>query len=338
MSAALRRYAPGLAAVAALLAWGGASSADEAKVRGVVISTHTDGREWGWDSMGSTIDSIREVGAGWISTHPYAVVRADGSVRFHDFDPENPPAHLVRPIAEAHRRGLKILIKPHLAYWGSPFSWRGEIGFEREEQWQRFFEDYERWIVKVARACRDADGFAVGTELGRTLAHAAEWRGIIGRVRSVSGAALTYAANWDEYETVPFWDALDAIGIQAYFPLTEDDLPDEAELGRAWRARMEQLSGFARRHNRKVVFTEIGYTRSFDAARRPWDPRIDGPEAEAFQARCLQAALRAIESEPWVVGAFLWKWFPDPYPVGRDFQLATPRLKRAIVEVWASPG
>jgi hypothetical protein len=31
---------------------------------------------------------------------------------------------------------------------------------------------------------------------------------------------------------------------------------------------------------------------------------------------------------------FLWKWFPNPHPVGRNFQLATPRLKRAISEVW----
>ncbi len=35
-----------------------------------------------------------------------------------------------------------------------------------------------------------------------------------------------------------------------------------------------------------------------------------------------------------VVGAFLWKWFPNPHPVGRNFQLATPRLRKAIADVW----
>ena len=118
------------------------------------------------------------VGADWVSTHPYAGIRADGTVRFRDFDPENPPPRLVRPIREAHRVGLKIMIKPHLAYWGSPFGWRGEIEFADDEQWARFFDAYETWIVNVARACRDADGFAVGTELDRTLQHEARWRRI----------------------------------------------------------------------------------------------------------------------------------------------------------------
>ena len=65
------------------------------KVRGIIISTHTDGREWGWDAIGPTLEDIAEVGAGWIATHPYAAVRGDGSLRFRDFDPEHPPAHLV---------------------------------------------------------------------------------------------------------------------------------------------------------------------------------------------------------------------------------------------------
>src|SRR5262245_49977111 len=147
----------------------GASEGEHGKVHGIVISTHTDGREWGGDLIGPTIDDIRDVGAGWVATHPYAPVRADGSIPFAGIDPAEPPAYLVRPIREAHERGVKILITPHLAYWGSPFSWRGEIGFTTDEQWERFFEDYRRFIVAVARATREADGFVVGSELDLTL-------------------------------------------------------------------------------------------------------------------------------------------------------------------------
>ena len=42
----------------------------------------------------------------------------------------------------------------------------------------------------------------------------------------------------------------------------------------------------------------------------------------------------AFDGVPSVVGAFLWKWFPEPYPVGRNFQLATPALTRTIADVW----
>lgn len=304
------------------------------KVRGIVISTHTDGREWGQDVIAGTLDDIREVGAGWVSTHPYAAIRADGSVRFRSIDPENPPDWLVRPIREAHARGLKIMIKPHLAYWGSPFAWRGEIEFATDEAWDRFWTQYTDWIVRVARACGDADGFVVGTELDRTLRFERRWRDLIDRVRDATGAALTYAANWPDYQRVPFWDAVDVVGIQAYFPIADAPSGKAAVLDAGWAGRMAELRRYANGINRRVVFTELGYNRTHDAAVRPWEYDVDGPDAEPIQEACLRAALRAVEAEPAVVGVFLWKWFPNPRPVGRTFQLATPRLKTAIRDHW----
>ena len=50
---------------------------------------------------------------------------------------DGPPDYIARPIREAHAQGLKVLIKPHIAYWGSPFRWRGEIKFARRAQQQR---------------------------------------------------------------------------------------------------------------------------------------------------------------------------------------------------------
>ena len=194
---------------------------DKSTVRGITISTHGGGRDWGSDAMIPTMEEIRALGANWVSIHPYARINTDGSLRFERFDPQNPPEYLARPIREAHRLGLNICIKPHIAYWGTPFSWRGEITFERDEEWQRFWADYSEWIVLLAAASRDADGFVVGTELDRTLHFENEWRAVIARVREQTRAPLTYAANWTDYHRVPFWDALDVIGIQAYFPLTD---------------------------------------------------------------------------------------------------------------------
>ncbi len=306
-------------------------------VRGITLSTHGNGRDWGSDLAVKTLDDIKQVGAGWVSIHPYAGIRADGALHFHEFNPASPPDYIAKPIAEAHARGLKILIKPHVAYWGSPFSWRGEIEFADTDQRARFWRDYRRWIVMLAEGSKNADGFAVGTELDRMLGDEQLWRDLIRDVRAKTRAPLTYAANWTDYERVGFWDALDAIGIQAYFPLSEDDNPTEATIRKAWERWMGTLRATAARHNRVVVFTELGYNQSFNAAARPWESATDGEEARALQEICLRVALEAIESEPAVVGAFLWKWFPRPFSVGRNFQLATPEMKRVIREIWTGP-
>lgn len=310
------------------------AAADSEKVRGVVLSTHTNGSDWASDQIQATFADIRAVGASWVAIHPYARILADGTVRFRPLDPAAPPEHLAIPIAAAHAAGLQIAITPHLAYWGSPFAWAGAIEFSSPEAWQRFWTTYTDWVVGLATTCAAADGFIIGTEIDRTLGHELEWRELIRRVRAVTGAPLTYGANWTDYRRVPFWDALDAIGIQAYFPLADSVGASSRALERAWEERMAELRDFASAHRRRIVFTELGYNRSFAAAVRPWDPHVDGEEAEAVQETCLRLALTAVEREPSVAGAFLWKWFPNPHPVGRNFQLATPRLKQAIREVW----
>ena len=51
-----------------------------APVRGMTISTPTYGPEGGSAQMDATLDRLVELGVNWISYHPYARVRADGSV------------------------------------------------------------------------------------------------------------------------------------------------------------------------------------------------------------------------------------------------------------------
>ncbi len=306
-----------------------------ASIRGVTISTHRSGQEWATDHMRPTMQQLRDLGAGWVAIHPYAGIRPDGTVRiYRPVDPDSPTEELTRPIREAHALGLKILIKPHLAYWGS-FEWRGEIGFDEEAAWERFWNGYTDWIVAVAKITREADGFVVGTELARTLEHEDRWREVIAAVRRATDAPLTYAANWDRYESVPFWNALDAIGIQGYFPLVDADEAVTADTVRAgWARWAAKLSAFSEAQGRPVLLTELGYNHSSRTAREPWSGETDG-EGTALQALCTRVALETVEREAAILGSFLWKWFPEPRPVGRDFRLATPEMREVIREAWA---
>jgi hypothetical protein len=321
----------------ASLAWGQEVAVSAPEVRGVTVSCQTWGWEWGSDDMVEALQELRGLGANWVVIHPYARIQHDGTVRAFRLEGGQAPAWLTRPITEAHRLGLKIAIKPHLAYWGTKWSWRGEIAFDQPAHWARFFRDYQAWIEQVVAACAGADAFIVGTELDKTLDHEAAWRRVIAAVRARTQAPLTYAANWTDYRRVPFWDALDVVGVQGYFPLVRHQKqPCRDELDLAWAELLGQLKTYGAEVGKKVVFTELGYDSAPTAARQPWESGRGrgGPEGEATQRLCLEAALDALRGEQdAVVGAFLWKWFPGDSR-GEDFLMSTPAMREVIGARW----
>jgi len=304
-------------------------------LKGITVSCQGSGRIWGTDAFADELDRLLKLGSNSVTIHPYARIQADGNVSWRGWMDSNPPEYIVRPIREAHRRGMKIMIKPHLAYWGSPFSWRGDIRFDDPEATKRFYETYTKWIVDLARITSNADIFVVGTELRHMTGDQEQWRHIIEAIRKVSSAQLTYAANWDHFENVPFWDALDLIGVQGYFPITREPNPDIAALEKGWQPVLSQLKRVHRRVNRPIVFTEFGYNRSLKTAAEPWRYQQDTEiAAEHLQARCLEVGLKILgEEHAWFRGAFLWKWFAGPAPYA-NFYLDTPMLRQVITEAW----
>ena len=303
------------------------------EVQGVTISTPTWGWEWATDEMVDTLRTWRDDGGTWVAYHPYARIERDGTVSWRTWD-DAPPDWLVRPIAEAHALGLQVMVKPHLAYWGSGFSWRGDIHFDDPEARERFFTSYRDWVVTVAAATAEADAFVVGTELDQ-LHDEARWRDIIAGVRDVNPGHLTYAANWDQAARVPFWDALDAVGVQGYHPVARGAEPTRTELEAGWRRILGELRTLHHRTGKPVVLTELGYPRHAKAAVEPWTAGDHGARWEPLQLECLDVALEAIASEPAVVGAFLWKAFPgDRQP--SDFSVQTPAVRQLVREHWGT--
>ncbi|MBL8862907.1 MAG: hypothetical protein JNK02_12995 [Planctomycetes bacterium] len=315
---------------------------DGTLVRGMTISCQTWGQEWGTDGFGRELDELVRLGVNWVAIHPYARIHADGALTWRALDPDAPPDWIARPIRAAHARGLSILIVPHVAQWGSPWRHRGEIRFDEEARLERFFGDYRRWIVELAGAARGADALAVASELDGLARHEDRWRGVIRDLRAATDARLTWAASWDSYREVRFWDAVDAVGVQAYFPLSERADPDAGELAAAWRPVLADLRELHARTGKPVVFTELGYNRSLAAAREPWafatERGAAAARAEALQVRCLEAALSSIAPESgWLRGAILWKWFVGPAP-GENFLLQAPATRAAIARSWAGGG
>jgi hypothetical protein len=222
--------------------------------------------------------------------------------------------------AQAAARGMRIVLKPQL--WVGDFDAGGQalhrIGFETEADWRRWEAGYRAFLLHYARLAEEIDAalLVVGTELARAArTRPAFWRALIADVRRVYGGPLTYAANWyGEYEDVPFWDALDYVGVQGYFELTPADDPSLDLLHAGWTRPREALARLARKVGRPVLFTEIGYRSVPDAAARPWRWPSRGEQAapdEALQARLYQAFFESLWHEPWFAGALVWKWHPD---------------------------
>jgi hypothetical protein len=219
-------------------------------------------------------------------------------------------------LARAH--GIHTLLKPHL--WvrhGGPEAWPGAIAMASEDDWDAWLASYEAFLLHYARLAErlGIEALAVGTELHRAAAaRPGGWRGLIARVRSVYSGKLTYAANWNaEFAEIPFWEDLDWIGIQAYFPLAERERPTLAELLAGWERHLPAIEALHRRVGKPVVFTEIGYRSVAGAAIAPWqwpEAAVDADPDLGTQERCYEAFFQAVWPMPWLAGAWFWKWYP----------------------------
>ena len=131
------------------------------------------------------------------------------------------------------------MLIPHIAYWGTKFLWRGEINFQTSAEWDRFFDDYQTWIVQMARLAEahGAKTFCIGLEFTYAQKFDDRWRKIIRRDPAGLSRPAHLRGNWDSFQEVTFWDALDYIGVLAYFPLTKSESPTRAEIAEAWRRK-----------------------------------------------------------------------------------------------------
>lgn len=303
--------------------------------KGVTVSCQTWGIEWQTPEMEKTLDELNSLGVNSIAIHPYARIEEDGHVRYRQ---SLGTSHITTPIGWAHSRGMSTMLIPHIAYWGTKFSWRGEIDFATPAEWDHFFEDYETWIVEMARLAETthAELFCVGLEFSNAEKYEERWRKIIAAVRRVYRGKVTYGANWNEYENVKFWDALDYIGVLAYFPLTKTPDPSRADIAAAWDKRCAELANFSTKHGKQFVFTEIGYNESARAAAEPWAFKTGGINAAQIQARCIDVALSLPQKYPFLAGMFWWKWFAElPHHEEENYRLQTPEIKALIAKHWS---
>ena len=291
----------------------------------------------------SSLANLAATGATWISLIVTAYQETNASTDISHTTAATPTDdELIHVIAEAHHLGLKVMLKPHVdLLTDDPLQWRGLIGdnFTAESEWAAWFASYRNVIFHYAELAEThgADQFCVGTELLGTSHREDDWREVIAGVRTRYSGPITYASNHSGEElNIIWWDAIDYIGVDAYYPLTNLNDPTLDELKAGWEQGLLTLSNLAYIWEKPILLTEIGY-RSLDGTNRTpsnwWNQgTIDLQE----QADAYTAAFESVYNRPWFAGMFWWSWEIDPFEGGDCNQDYTPHDKPAedVLRTW----
>jgi len=221
---------------------------------------------------------------------------------------------------EFKKSNVKLMIKPQL--WASRGLYTGYIEMNSEENWKILEESYEKFMLEFADIAQkiNADILCIGTELEKFVTkRPTYWNQLIVKIKKIYKGKLTYASNWDEFKRVPFWDKIDYIGVDAYFPLSDKKTPSVLDFEKGWKPHKEQIVKIQQKFNKPVLFTEYGY-RSVDFnGKKPWESnRLEGAVNLEAQKNATQAIFNQFWKESWFAGGFIWKWFHNHENVGGE--------------------
>lgn len=289
---------------------------------------------------------IKAVGADWVAVIPYGFSRlGEPRVNYNQFGGQwwgERPDGCLKTLEIAKQNDMRVMLKPQVYV---PGSWPGDIEFQQESDWQTWERSYEAFILPMAdmAEAQSVELLCIGTEFKiSSVKREAFWRTLIEKIRTRYSGQLTYAANWDEYTKIKWWDAVDYIGVDAYFPLVEDALPSVSKIKTAWLPHQYAMQRVQRKFNKPVIFTEYGYLSVDHCASKNWilEGQLgDLAVNEQAQANALEAMYAVFGATDWWKGGFLWKWFHEmPRKDGHPTKGYDPQGKLAeqTIKKWYS--
>lgn len=260
-----------------------------------------------------------------------------------------------RAIQFAQKLGMKVAIKPLVDVGRNSNSATGRefINFSVASARNDWFDSYKYMLSQYARLARDvkADMLVIGTGLTKmtdATTELAEWRQIVKDIRSgeLMGdnkggfkGKLTYAARWDSIYTDAydpgahqfFWDALDYIGIEGFWPLIngkdpEHNDPSISRLRQGWTFNFIQggmppgaaVRSLHDEYHKPVLLTGLGYVSRGGTSADPAkgdsaQAAVGGTINTRAQERPYHAAFdfwSGVARQGWFRGIYWWNWLP----------------------------
>ncbi len=277
-------------------------------IRGITLANWTtDG--YASESSRNAILALRSAGASHMAIliTGYQDTKSSNKVLV---DPLRTPtqAAVSQAIGWAQSSGLQVTLKPQIL--SNDGGWPGQLKPSDPEAWFNSYIDFLLPLAQLAESFGAAQ-FIIGTELGQTIQKKELWQKTINSIKSVYSGQLTYAASWDEVKKVPFWQELDVIGVDFYFPVANRKDPNQLEILAAWQPWLQTLELLNKQTGRDILFTEIGYRSIDGAGMKPYQFNNPDPLDLQEQADLYWAALQSTADIPWLKGMYWWNWLAD---------------------------
>lgn len=305
--------------------------------RGMVLPTwERDGYKT--SHTDAALRQIADIGAGWVQIVPtwYQDTNTSSDISQTAGGPDD--GSVRRAIFLARKNGLKVLLKPHVDLLDNTD--RSTILPRNPDAW---FASYTTFIAHYAELAAEleVEEFAVGTELRSVAGDRAPWLKVIETVRGRYPGPIVYAANHYAYTEVAFWDKVDIIGIDGYWPLSGQPTTDVAELKRSLAPLLDELADFSTRTGRRILFTEAGYASQQGTTTEPGSSKLSHKQDQAEQAAAYQAMLETFSGQSWWAGVYWWVWAvlptePANPPESLGFSVRGKAAEAVIRERWGN--
>ncbi len=276
---------------------------------------------------------VTKMNANWVSVIPYAFSKGYSTeVQFNsDYqwwgEKEQGVAYLINT---AKKKNLKVMLKPHV-WFRNGFA--TEFTLQNEADWVIWEKNYTNYILFHASLAQKnkVDLFCFSTELKQVVKQRPKfWTTLIAKIKQVYKGKLTYAANWDNYQNVFFWDQLDYIGIDVYFPLSDKKEPSIEELNMAWLPIKKSMAVYAKQQKKNVLFTEYGFESCDYNTKNTWGSHGKFAENEQAQVNAYTSLYTTFYDENWFLGGFLWKWHLTPTTLRSKATSFSPKHKKVM--------
>jgi len=261
----------------------------------------------------SALDRLADTGCNYVALAPGWWQENKFSTDIYPHPHKTPDDRQLKDLIRyIHGLGMQVFLKPFVDSENHE-EWRGHFEPSNSLRW---FKSYEKFISHYARMAKEMEValFSVGVEnvLGNKERQK-YWVDMIASVKVHYEGPLTFASNFEgatSYKKVRFWEMLDFIGIDAYFPLAAREESSVSEIVEGWKSPIRQIENWLAKENLKipVLFTELGTCSYRGSCKAPYAYPSEVEVSETEQERYYRAFFESFADREWLQGVFWWWW------------------------------
>ena len=262
------------------------------------------------------LQRLHDDGVNWISIQVAWYQNNNSSNVISPSSTQTPTdASVTQLIKLAHQDGMRVFLNPFInSLQGS--GWQALFHPTNVAAWFQSYDNYLEHYAKLAQADH-VDLFAIGDEfdsMDTVPAYRPYWVQAVHVTRQYYHGPVTYGADYTNYQSVTFWNQLNEVGVDAYFPLSQSANPTLAQLTASWNQEADQIQAWrvsSGLTNKPFLITELGYPSENGAAANPgaWQP--NQAVNLTLQQELYEATFQSIWQRPWLKG-IMWFWWANP--------------------------